>query len=157
VTGPSSGADPVASAVTPLPLPPVLLVEDDPVHAELVPALLRVARMANPMITAVDGDQAVRVLSEQAAADALPALVLLDVHLPGRSGIDVLAWMRDHERLAEVPVVMLTAAADMGVIRRAYDLGIASYLVKPVGVDAIAAMVRDLSIPWALLCPPRRG
>lgn len=131
--------------------PPVVVVDDDESARVLIRRYLQRLQLANPVLTAEDGDRAVRVL---AAGTISPALVLLDLHLPGRSGLEVLEWMRQ-DRFAEVPVVMLTGSSELADIDRAYELGISSYLVKPVGFGALDDVLRKLPAPWMLLQPAR--
>lgn len=131
--------------------PPVVVVDDDESARVLIRRYLQRLQLANPVLTAEDGDRAVRVL---AAGAISPALVLLDLHLPGRSGLEVLEWMRQ-DRFAEVPVVMLTGSSELADIDRAYELGISSYLVKPVGFGALDDVLRKLPAPWMLLQPAR--
>src|SRR5262249_31740660 len=77
-----------------------------------------------------------------------PTIVLLDLKLPRKSGLEVLAWMRDQPSLKRLPVIMLTSSRHPLDINRAYDLGANSYLVKPVGFDALVEMVRQLDQYW---------
>jgi len=80
-----------------------------------------------------------------------PALVLLDLEMPGKTGLEVLAWLRADVRLATVPVVRLSASSGIDEVDGAYALGISSYLVKPVGFAAMQDIIRQLNLPWALL------
>lgn len=130
-------------------LPAVLLVEDDLVAAEVTQTLLARTGLRNRIVHFTDGNDALDWLGDHLAADDPPALALLDLHLPGCSGLEILRWLRDQR--SDVPVIMLTAATDLDEINEAYALGIASYLVKPAGAGAIADIVRGLSSPWALL------
>lgn len=131
-------------------LPAVVVVEDDVSGRALVRRYLQKLQLRNPVVEAETGDLAVEVLS---SLEVVPAVVLLDVHLPGRSGLDVLAWIRQHRTLGRVPVVMLTGSSELGDIDRAYEWGISSYLVKPVGFPAVEDILRKLETPWALLSP----
>lgn len=132
-------------------LAPVLVVEDDPVSALAVEGLLLAVGLANPRVHLADGDEAIQQLRSQLDRAEPPALVLLDTHVPGRSGLEVLVWMRRQEALARTPVVMLTAEAGVAAIGLAYSLGVAGYLVKPLGYDALSDVLRGLPRPWALL------
>jgi CheY-like chemotaxis protein len=129
---------------------PIVVVEDDESSRELIVRYLGKLRLANPVVPALDGVVAVEQLATLAAT---PALVLLDLDLPGRSGLEVLAWLRGQPQLADVPVVMLTGSSELDDIDRAYELGISSYLVKPVGFPALEDVLRRLGTPWALLAP----
>lgn len=133
---------------------PVVLVDDDEASRRLIERYLQNLRLCNPIITAVDGQRAIEAL---AGCEAVPALILLDVCLPYASGLEVLEWVRADARLREVPVVMLTGRSELEDIDRANDLGICSYLVKPVGFVALADVVRNLEVPWKLLAPQHVG
>lgn len=130
----------------------VVVADDDEMARDLVVRYFAKLKLANRVVHACDGEHAVRVLSDEGLR---PALVLLDLEMPGRSGLDVLRWVRGEHRLAEVPVVMLTASAELDEVDEAYALGISSYLVKPVGFAALQDVVRQLGLPWALV-PSRR-
>lgn len=130
--------------------PPVVVVDDDELARELVARLLQKLALVNPLVFAEDGDRAVDLLS----TGPMPALVLLDLDMPRRSGLEVLAWLRSDARLRRIPVIMLTGSAELEEVDRAYELGITSYLVKPVGFSALRDVMRDLAAPWVLLPPP---
>ena len=134
----------------------ILLVEDDENDLELFLRAYTKARIANPMQRAAHGDEAVAYLEgtgkfADRTAHPLPVLVLLDVKLPRRSGLEVLAWIREQSGLKRLPVVMLTSSRDSGDINRAYDLGANSYLVKPVAFESLLELVRSLNIYWLVL------
>lgn len=126
----------------------VVVADDDEAARVLVVHFLARLGLANRVLHAADGDEAVRILSDRSLA---PVLLLLDGHMPGRSGIDVLKWLRTESRLSAMPVVMLTASAELDEVNEAYELGIASYLVKPVGFSALLDVLRQTSMPWAIL------
>lgn len=126
---------------------PVVLVDDDRSARVLTQHYFDKLLLRNPVCTAADGDEAVELLERLHPA---PALILLDLHMPKRPGLDVLAWIRSQPRLAEVPVVVLTGSSEMDEIDAAYEFGIASYLVKPVGFAALTDVVRGLRVPWML-------
>jgi two-component system, response regulator len=130
----------------------VVVADDDEMARELVVRYFVKLKLANRVVYACDGDDAVRVLSDEGLR---PVLVLLDLKMPGRSGLDVLRWVRGEHRLAEVPVVMLTGSAELDEVEEAYAVGISAYLVKPVGFAALEDVVRRLGLPWALV-PTRR-
>lgn len=131
---------------------PTLIVDDDEPSRILIEASLAALRLANPVVMACDGDDAVRQLQPCLRNEALvPVLVMLDGQMPGRSGLEVLRWMREQPALREVPVIMLTGVSDVDSIQDAYSSGAASYLVKPVAFEALADVVRGLQRPWALL------
>ncbi|HJS84785.1 MAG TPA: response regulator [Acetobacteraceae bacterium] len=132
--------------------PWVLLVEDEEDDAELIARAFRRAGIANPLERAADGDAAVARLGDPARS--LPILVLLDLKLPRRSGFEVLEWLRTGGGGAaarRLPVVVLTSSNQERDVRRAYDLGANSYLVKPVGAPALLEMARNLEGYWLRL------
>ena len=135
------------------PHPPVMVVEDDAVSAAVIRRHLRTLGLANPVQVLTNGTDALGWLSATLAGPACdrPALVLLDRHLPGPSGLDVLRWMHEQPALRGIPVLMLTAASDVDAISEAYALGARSYLVKPVGFDALGEVIKGLDLPWAIL------
>jgi CheY-like chemotaxis protein len=134
----------------------ILLVEDDPDDVLLLRRAFRKASIANSLQVLGDGDAAVHYLNGEGAYAnreryPLPVLMLLDLKLPRRSGHEVLEWLQQQPRLKRLPVVVLTSSQENLDIERAYDLGANSYLVKPVGFDALIEMVKNLNIYWMLL------
>ena len=134
----------------------VLLAEDNSTDALMVRRAFTKAGLRGTLDVVDDGDKAVAYLSGQGAfADRarhpLPAVLLLDLKLPRRSGLEVLAWLRQQPGLKRLPVVVLTSSEESADINRAYDLGANSYLVKPVDFDALLEMVRGLGLYWLLL------
>jgi two-component system response regulator len=131
--------------------PPVLLVEDNDDDAELTMMAFSDARIANPVVRARDGDEALRMLLE---SDPRPALVLLDLNLPGRNGIDILQAIRRDERTRMQPVVILTSSREDQDRFAAYTHHANSYVQKPVGYDRLLAATRDLGLYWLVLNVP---
>ncbi len=131
---------------------PVFVVEDDAVSRMLMCACLTGLGLMNPAVELADGDEAIeelrRLMAEE--ADSLPVLVVLDRRLPGISGMDVLRWMRLQPELRAVPIVMLSGDDDAAGVTEAYQLGVRSYLVKPVGFAALGLVVREMGLPWLL-------
>jgi CheY-like chemotaxis protein len=118
----------------------ILLVEDDPNDVLLIQRAFRKARLGNPIHVVRDGEEAIEYLSGVGAysderSHPLPELMLLDMHLPKKSGVEVLAWLRGVEILKRLPVVVLTASREQEDINRAFDSGANAYLVKPGTFD----------------------
>lgn len=139
-----------------MPYPPVLMVEDDESHALLVKRVFERAGLANPVRVIRNGDDAVSYLSGEGdyadrEANPVPALLLLDVHVPGRSGLEVLSWLRGRTELNGLPVLMFSGSAESEDINRAFELGVDSYLVKPVAFDALLDAINGLGLQWAVL------
>lgn len=134
----------------------ILLVEDNPTDVLLIQRAFEKAKLANPIHVLRDGDAVVDYLSA-AGADAdrerfpLPILILLDLKIPRRSGLEVLAWMREREMLKRIPVVMLTSSKQRQDINRAYDTGVNSYLVKPVEFDTLFEMLEAVNLYWVMV------
>jgi CheY-like chemotaxis protein len=135
---------------------PILLVEDSPDDALLIQRAFRKANLANPVQLVRDGEEAVAYLSGAApfadrARFPLPAFMLLDLKLPRRSGLEVLAWVRQESAVKRLPVVVLTSSRESVDVNRAYDLGVNSYLTKPVGFEALIEMVKNVNLYWLVL------
>ncbi len=137
-------------------LPTLLLVEDDANDVMLFRRAKDKSNLANPLQVVEDGEAAVAYLSGQGQyADRnrypLPALMLLDLKLPRKSGLEVLAWLREQPGLLRLPVVVLTSSKESVDVGQAYDLGANSYLVKPVAFDKLLEMVTALGLYWLIL------
>ena len=137
----------------------ILHVEDDPNDVLLIGRAFRKAEVPASIQVVNDGDQAVDYLSgsnayAQRERFPLPALVLLDLKLPRKSGIEVLQWIRSKPGLRRIPVVMLTSSRQPIDINRAYDLGVNAYLVKPVSFDTLIEMLRTLDSFWLRVNEP---
>jgi CheY-like chemotaxis protein len=101
-----------------------------------------------------DGDQALAYLSgaepyANREEYPMPSLILLDLKMPRKSGLEVLAWIRQQSNLKRMPVVIFTSSKHDHDINRAYDLGANSYLVKPVGFEALQETIRQVDHYWA--------
>jgi two-component system response regulator len=141
--------------------PPILLVEDDPDDLELTLLALREARVANALVVARDGVQALDMLfgAGSHAGEALrPVVVFLDLKLPRVDGLQVLERIRDDARTRHLPVVVLTSSDEEEDRHRSYALHVNSYVRKPVDFDRFQAAVRELGLYWTVLNqPPPRG
>jgi DNA-binding response OmpR family regulator len=131
----------------------ILHVEDDPNDVMLIGRAFRKADVTAHVEVVSDGEQAVNYLSGvnangQQELLPLPSLVLLDLKLPRKSGIEVLEWIRAQPGLKRMPVIMLTASRQTMDINRAYDLGVNAYLVKPVNFDGLVAILKSLDLFW---------
>jgi CheY-like chemotaxis protein len=134
--------------------PNVLLhVEDDPNDVLLLQRAFRKANAALNIQSVTDGDKAVAYLSGAAEfADRekypLPNMVLLDLKMPRKSGLEVLAWIRAEQKLRRLIVIIFTSSKHDEDVNKAYDLGANSYLVKPVGFDMLVDLCKALHQYW---------
>ncbi len=139
-------------------LRPILLVEDNPDDIELTLIALEKTRLANPVVSVRDGEEALDFLRRQGKwaerVDQNPAVILLDKKLPKIDGHEVLKSVRADENLRHIPVVMLTSSREEKDLLRSYDLGVNAYVVKPVAFDDFMAAISDLGMFWAVLNEP---
>lgn len=134
----------------------ILHVEDDPNDVLLLQRAFRKINVPIQLETVYDGDSAVAYLKGEAVYSdreryPFPALVLLDLKIPRKSGIDVLKWIRLHPKFRRLPVTILTSSRHEKDINEAYEIGANSYLVKPVGFDDLLSMARLLTNYWLSL------
>ena len=134
----------------------ILLVEDNSDDIELTVMALKEAKITNPVVVARNGVEALDYLfgtgahAGRTSADQ-PVVVLLDIKLPLLNGIDVLKRMREDERTRRTPVVMLTSSTEQADIVRTYDLGVNSYVRKPVEFENFVVAARQLGLYWTVL------
>jgi CheY-like chemotaxis protein len=132
----------------------ILLAEDDPNDVILFQRAMGRASLSTDTLNVVrDGEQAISYLSGQGIyADRdrhpLPALLLLDLKLPRKSGLEVLSWLRKQPQLRHLIVVFLTSSNSSEDVRLAYQAGANSYLVKPVEFTNMVEMIRTVSFYW---------
>ena len=139
----------------------ILLVEDNPSDVDLTMRALEKAHIANQMVVAEDGQEALDYLwgtgryEGQAPID--PGLVLLDLKLPRVPGLEVLRRIRADSRTRRVPVVILTTSKEEQDVATGYDLGVNSYIRKPVDFQQFAKAIEQLGLYWLLLneAPPK--
>jgi CheY-like chemotaxis protein len=135
----------------------ILLVEDDGNDVLLLEHAFRKANLTNTIHVVNDGEQAIDYLQGRNKYSdrqkfPLPLLVLLDLKLPRKGGLEVLGWLREqNSSLNRIPVVIFTSSRQSSDINRAYDLGANSYLVKPADFDKLSSIVKLLDSYWFLL------
>ena len=134
-------------------LQPVLYAEDDENDMFFMERAFEKLNLANPLRIVPDGRQAIAYLSGSApfsdrAENPLPCLILLDLSMPGKGGLDVLQWVRSQPRFSEIPVVVLTSSNQESDVHRAGLLGASAYLIKPGEPDELLEMVKQLHQYW---------
>ena len=134
----------------------MLLVEDDPNDILLIQRAFAKACLVNPLKVVRDGEEALNYLAgsgdfSDRGRFPLPSLILLDLKLPRKSGLEILQWLRQQPALKHIPVIVLTSSKESSDVSRAYDLGANSYLVKPVGFEGLLELVKSIGMYWLIL------
>lgn len=134
----------------------ILLVEDNPSDIALTRRAFEKNRISNPLIIAEDGQEALDYLLATGVhagrnVAELPALVLLDLKLPRVDGLGVLKALRADVRTRRLPVVVLTSSTEEQDLAMSYDLGVNSYIRKPVNFEQFAGVVAQLGLYWLVL------
>lgn len=139
-------------------LKPILLVEDNPKDLELTLTALDRSQLANDVVTARDGAEAIDWLKYRGAhqnrPEADPAVVLLDLKLPKVDGLQVLEEIKRSPELRHIPVVMLTASKEERDLVRSYELGVNAFVVKPVDFREFFKAIQEVGMFWAILNEP---
>ena len=138
----------------------ILLVEDNERDVELTLAALEEHNLANEVVVARDGADALDYLYQRGKYTGrdggLPAVVLLDLNLPKVDGMEVLQRMKIDPALKQVPVVMVTSSRVEQDLVRSYELGVNAYVVKPVDFQKFIESIRQIGFFWAIIneAPP---
>jgi CheY-like chemotaxis protein len=130
----------------------ILLVEDNPLDAELTTRALQNGGLANKLLWVKDGQEALDFLfrdGEYAGReDSAPRLVLLDLKMPKVDGMEVLKAVKANERTRRIPVVVMTSSQEEKDVAQTYDMGVNSYVVKPVDFNSLAELARQAGYYW---------
>lgn len=132
----------------------ILLVEDDPNDVELIQLALNNYNFVNQMHIVEDGEQALHYLigrEGEPATAPLPRMVLLDLKLPKVEGIQVLEALRRHPRTHDLVVVVMTSSAENQDLQACYELGVNSYIVKPLDFQQFVNVARQVGFYWMML------
>jgi CheY-like chemotaxis protein len=143
------------------PLKRILLVEDNARDVELTLAALAEHNLANEVVVAHDGTEALDYLHHRGQfaghANGLPVVVLLDLKMPKVDGLEVLRHMRGDPTLKHVPVVMITSSREEQDLVNSYQLGVNAYVVKPVDFKKFVESVKQIGFFWAIVNEPPPG
>ena len=137
----------------------ILLVEDNPRDLELTLRVLRKNNLANSVVTVSDGEQALDFVfgrGKYAGRDVNngPKVMFLDLKLPKVDGIEVLRQVKADERTKKIPIVVVTSSAEDRDRVESYNLGVNSYVVKPIEFDAFVKTIGDLGFYWVAINKP---
>jgi CheY-like chemotaxis protein len=129
----------------------ILLVEDNPHDVEITRRALEKGQIRNRLRVARDGQEALDMLSDLNAEGALPGLILLDLNLPKLSGIEVLQVVKADPVLRRIPVIVLTTSSREEDVVRTYDLGVNTFITKPVRFEDFIKVVTTIQEYWILI------
>ena len=143
------------------PLGKILLVEDNDDDVELILTALSKNNLANEVVVAHDGGEALDYLHRRGEFHSRPpdnpVVVLLDLHMPKVDGLEVLRQMKSNDEFKIIPIVILTSSREEADLARSYELGANSYVVKPADFQEFADAIRQLGMFWAVVNePPQR-
>lgn len=132
---------------------PILIVEDNDMDLDLTMQSFAEHGVANPLVPCRDGDEAIAYIGAHGvwADPAIPVLVLLDLRLPKVDGLEVLRVARAHAVWKRVPFIVMTTSRDNADVGRAYDIGVNSYVVKPVDFMRFTEVVKEIRTYWLLM------
>ena len=135
---------------------PILLIEDNPMDLDLTKRAFSKSKLINPIEVARDGEEALDYIAHWEAGEPLPVVVLLDLKMPKVHGLEVLRHLKAHTRFRSVPVVVLTSSSEDHDVETAYDLGVNSYIIKPVSFEKFLKIAEQIELYWAVLNHPPR-
>jgi CheY-like chemotaxis protein len=137
------------------------MVEDDPKDVELTLTALEEYNLANEVVVARDGEEALDYLycrgNFSARSGENPAVMLLDLKLPKVDGLEVLQQIKADDKLRMIPVVVLTSSSEEKDMVASYRLGVNAYVVKPVDFHEFVNAIKELGVFWAVINEPPPG
>lgn len=132
-------------------IPPILLVDDNPVDVDLALRAFKRRKLANEVLVARDGEEALTWVPRWEAGEQQPAVILLDLNMPRVDGLSVLRELKTHPLLHCIPIVILTTSKEDRDISTAYELGANSYIVKPVEFEKFMDVAQQIELYWCVL------
>lgn len=137
----------------------ILLVEDNPSDIDLTKRAFEKGHITNNLVVAEDGQEALDYIFGKGKytshdINQIPTLILLDLKLPKISGLEVLKRIRAAEKIKRVPVVILTSSKEDQDVAASYDLGVNSYIRKPIDFNQFADAIKYLGIYWLVINEP---
>ena len=132
---------------------PILAAEDEESDRLILELALERAHLPHPLVFVPDGQEVVDYLSGKGqyadrSAHPLPALLVLDLKMPGMNGFDVLAWLAEQTEFKQIPVVVLSSSSDESDMSKARELGALEYFVKPHRLDELVEIAHQMQARW---------
>jgi CheY-like chemotaxis protein len=127
---------------------PILLVDDDDIDAMSVRRAFKEINITNPLVRAVNGEEALKYFHVQ--TNELPCVILLDLNMPKMNGIEFLSIIKEDNRLKHIPVIVLTTSAEQCDIKESFKYSVGGYIVKPVDYKSFVEAIRTINIYWTL-------
>lgn len=137
----------------------IILIEDSPFDAEMTIRALKTNKVSNHIVHLKDGAEALDFMFATGAYEGRnlghrPKVILLDLKMPKVNGIEVLRRLKEDASTKSIPVVVLTSSKEDPDVRACYELGVNSYIVKPVGFENFTKCISELGFYWLLLNEP---
>lgn len=137
----------------------ILIVEDDPNDVLFLKRALKKNEIHNPICTLSDGEEAISYLSglgkyADRGAHPFPRVIILDLKMPRKSGLEVLEWLKEHPQYRVIPTIVLTSSKLNEDVVKAYGLGANSYMVKPSNFDDLQRLMKAAHEYWSLCLKP---
>ena len=132
----------------------ILLVEDNPVDLDLTLRAFAAKNISNPIQIARDGEEALKYFERWKNGEPTPIVILLDLNMPKINGLEVLEKLKSHPVYKTIPVVVLTTSSESSDLQKAYQLGVNSYIVKPVSFENFLDVVGHIDLYWRLTNKP---
>lgn len=133
---------------------PILLVEDNPLDLDLTLRAFAAKNISNPIEIARDGEEALNYFEKWENGAPTPIVILLDLNMPKINGLEVLEKLKLHPVFKTIPVVILTTSSESSDLQSAYQLGVNSYIVKPVSFDKFLEVASHIDLYWRLINMP---